>query len=123
MIANSSTEAEFISLCECVKELSWFKSWLKEVLLIVPNEYSLHPYINVNVDNTAAITIASPDSSHKRLKHIDIKYFYIKEKINNDNYKIVWTPTKLQLADILTKRLPTDQFTVIRDKLLFVPQL
>jgi len=121
IIANSSTEAEFIALCECCKELKWYKAWLHELLLIVPNEFNITNSTTIHVDNTAAIALTADEVKHNRLKHIDIKYKYIKNQMKSDEINLLWTPTKLQLADLLTKRLPTNQFNEIRNKILTTP--
>ena len=47
---------------------------------------------------------------HKRTKHIDIKYHYIREVVENGNLKLEYVPTEQQSADIFTKALPKNHF-------------
>lgn len=47
---------------------------------------------------------------HSKSKHISIRYNFLKEKVEAKEVKIVYVPTKEQIADILTKPLPQDTF-------------
>jgi hypothetical protein len=57
---------------------------------------------------------------HKRTKHIDIKYHYIREKVENKQIVIKYVPTNEQLSDIFTKGLNTNHFMYLRCKLNIV---
>ena len=61
------------------------------------------------VDNTSAIKLAENPEFHKRTKHIDIIYHYTRQAIADNKIRIIYTPTKEQLADFLTKNLPNPQ--------------
>ena len=54
-------------------------------------------------DNTGAIKLGHNAKFHKRTKHIDIKYHYIRELVENNKIRILYINTKEQLADPLTK--------------------
>ena len=54
---------------------------------------------------------------HKRTKHIDIKFHFVQEKIEDGTIDPVYCPTKEMIADILTKPLPKGQFEYLRSKL------
>ena len=43
---------------------------------------------------------------HKRSKHIDTKYHFIREKLDGNAVEMVYTPTDKMAADLLTKALP-----------------
>ena len=72
----------------------------------------------IKVDNTAAISLTNTGASHNRTKHIDARYHFIKEQIANGTINMVWTPTTLQLADLLTKQLPKETFTKLVSQLM-----
>jgi hypothetical protein len=118
-VATSSTEAEYMALSDTAKDLKWFNSWLSEVLLVVPEEFKLITPSTINVDNTAAIALTKAGAPHARTKHIDVRYHFVREKIANNELSITWTPTTKQLADLLTKRLPTPTFQLLVSQLLY----
>ena len=65
-------------------------------------------------DNQACITIASKDISSPKLKHIDLRYHFVRTMIESKQMKLVHCPTYHQAADVLTK--PTDVLTFLRHR-------
>ncbi|KXJ74890.1 hypothetical protein RP20_CCG012496 [Aedes albopictus] len=51
------------------------------------------------------------------MKHIDIRYNFIREKIQDGVFKIIYKPTSEQVADIFTKGLARGSFERLRNKL------
>ena len=99
-VALSSTEAEYMALSEATCEALWIRTWIKEV-------FGMDVTINLYCDNQSAIALSSNDKFHQRTKHIDIRYHFIREKIASGEVNVVFVPTQLQFADILTKKLAT----------------
>lgn len=56
-------------------------------------------------DNQAALAIAQNPVHHQRSKHIDIRYHFVRDTVQNDKIVIDYIPTSQQTADILTKAL------------------
>lgn len=65
-------------------------------------------------DNQACIYLLDK-WEHKRLKHIDIKYHYVKDLYKGQKIVVVYIPTCDQKADILTKALSGVQYAKLRD--------
>jgi hypothetical protein len=65
-------------------------------------------------DNQAALVLAEDPSFHTRAKHINIKWHYIRECTENSNISVSYVPSRNNVADILTKALPTQQFVRLR---------
>lgn len=110
-VAVSSTEAEYMALCEAVKEALWLKSLVMSINISVPNAIPMYE------DNNGCISIANNPTSHKRSKHIDIKYHFSREQVEKNVIKMCYVSTGNQLADIMTKSLPAVQFTKMRANL------
>ena len=53
-----------------------------------------------------------------RTKHVNIRYFWIKDRIDSGEIKVIYQPTNDMVADILTKPLQGQQFIDLRNKLL-----
>jgi hypothetical protein len=57
-------------------------------------------------DNQGAISLAQNPVFHKRTKHIAIRYHFVRDAVNNNEFTIVHSPTNKMVADFLTKSLP-----------------
>lgn len=68
-------------------------------------------------DNQSAIRLVKNPEYHKRTKHIDIQYHFIREKFEHGEIDISYISTDQQLADIMTKALPRDKFERFRTNL------
>ncbi|RVW18267.1 Retrovirus-related Pol polyprotein from transposon RE1 [Vitis vinifera] len=111
VVARSSAEAEFHAMAQGICEGIWLNRLLKE--LRVPLK---HPMV-LYCDNQAAISIAKNPVHHDRTKHVEIDRHFIKEKIEEGVFKVSYTPTNYQTADILTKALARVNFEDLTKKL------
>ena len=69
------------------------------------------------VDNQGAIDFAKNAQFSQRTKHIDIKYHFIRDHIENRTIKLEYIPTRENIADIFTKPLNKSQFLNLREKM------
>nr|GEW07674.1 hypothetical protein [Tanacetum cinerariifolium] len=108
--AISSMEAEYISLCGCCAQILWMRSQL--------TDYGLgFNKIPMYCDNKSAIALCCNNVQHSRSKHIDIRYHFIKEKVENGVIKLYFVNTEYQLADLFTKALGRDRIGFLINKL------
>lgn len=110
VVSLSTAESEYIALSHGAKEAIWLRQFLKE-LNINCN------YVEIFVDNQAAIKLASNSEHHKRSKHIDVRYHFIRDIVNKKQIALEYVSSKDQLADIFTKPLAKAQFCYLREKL------
>ncbi|GJT03587.1 retrovirus-related pol polyprotein from transposon TNT 1-94 [Tanacetum coccineum] len=68
-------------------------------------------------DNKSAIALCCNNVQHSRAKHIDIRYHFITEQVENGIVELYFVRTEYQLADIFTKPLPLERFNFLIDKL------
>nr|GFB31434.1 retrovirus-related Pol polyprotein from transposon TNT 1-94 [Tanacetum cinerariifolium] len=61
-------------------------------------------------DSKAAIAISCNPIQHSRTKHIDVRYYFIKEKVEKGIVELFFVGTEYQLADLFTKALPVKRF-------------
>lgn len=107
-VALSTTESEYIAACQTLKELIWMSRLLRE---IVP---SICGVPNLNIDNQSAIKLIKNPQFHKRTKHIDIKFHFIREQFEKSVFQPCYVQSEDQIADILTKALPKESFIRFR---------
>ena len=67
------------------------------------------------IDNKSAINLAKNPVLHGRSKHIETKYHFLRNQVQNGIIEVVHCSTQKQLADVLTKAIKTDQFLGLRD--------
>ena len=108
-IALSSTEAEYYALSLAASE--------GQFLLKILNDFNSEvSRFTIFEDNLSTIKIAqSPDQ--RRLKHIDIRYHYIKDLVKNQVVNLEYVSTADQFADLLTKPLNSTKFSRLRRNL------
>jgi hypothetical protein len=111
VVALSSYEAEYIAAamaaCQGV--------WLARLLADMTGFESRAP--ELMVDNQSAIALSKNPVFHDRSKHIDVRYHYIQECVDENRIVISYTATEHQLADVLTKALGRVHFQELRIKI------
>ncbi|GJX16017.1 retrovirus-related pol polyprotein from transposon TNT 1-94 [Tanacetum coccineum] len=101
--AISTTEAEYIAMSGCCAQILWMRSQLRD------NDF-LFNKISLYCDNKSVIALSCNNVQHSRSKHIDIRHYFIREKVENEVVELYFVETNYQLADILTKALPRERF-------------
>jgi hypothetical protein len=77
------------------------------------------PVANVKTVRTVLALAAQHNLElHQRTKHIDIRHHYIRERVEEQNIVLTYTPTDRMIADILTKPITATKFGILRDQLL-----
>ncbi|GKE36656.1 hypothetical protein Tco_1460061, partial [Tanacetum coccineum] len=109
-IAISSTEAEYIPLSGCCAQILWIRSKLTDYGFTF-NKIPLY------CDNKSVIALCYNNVQHSRLKHIDVRYHFIKEQVENVIVELYFVRMEYQLADIFTKPLPRERFNFLIEKL------
>lgn len=107
LVTLSTTESEYVAAATAAREAIWLRKLLSNIKC---------PCVGatiIKVDNQSAIKLVKNPEFHKRTKHIDIKYHYIREKFAEGSIIIEYVPTEFQKADIFTKALPRNRFKML----------
>ena len=110
IIALSSCESEYVAMTHGIQEAMFLKQLLIDLLVVCnPDQVYLH------VDNMGAIDLGKNPVHHQRTKHVDIKYHFIRSKIQDGTVVLKYVPSKENVADIFTKpstRMSLNKFVV-----------
>ena len=99
MVALSTTEAEYISAVEAGKEIMWMHQFMGEL------GYSPSSASTLLMDNQSAISVSKNPEHHGRMKHLDLRWYWLRDAVDSGSIKPVFVPTEDIAADILTKSL------------------
>ena len=69
----------------------------------------------IKMDNQSTMRLIRNPVYHKRTKHIEIRFHFVREKFERGEIDIDYICSEYQLADILTKALPRDRFSKLRE--------
>lgn len=101
LVTLSIAEAEYVAAMHAAKEAKWLHKLLGELF-----PYILHLPTTLYCDNQAVITLATTDNYHSRTKHLDQRYYFIRDVVKEGTIKLVYCPSEDMVADVLTKALP-----------------
>lgn len=102
-VTRSTTEAEYVAASDAAVEIIWLRTFLQELGI------NMNEPTQLLVDNQSALRLIKNSEHHKRTKHIDIKYHFIREKVGDGLISVCYIRSDDQLADILTKSLPREK--------------
>lgn len=108
-VALSSMEAEYIAASETAKSAVWIDRLLKE-LNIFDSNYTPKIYI----DNQSAIKLIGNPMFHEKSKHIETRFHYIRNLVEEGKCFVEYIPTKLQEADLFTKGLTSIRLNFLK---------
>lgn len=109
-VAMSTTEAELIAASEATKEIVWLSRLLCEITTVTEIPVLM-------VDNMSTLKLVNNPIFHKRSKHIDVRYFFIRDKVEDGSLTVDHIASDEQIADIFTKPLAKDRFQRLRNLL------
>jgi hypothetical protein len=97
IVTLSSTEAKFVAAVEAGKEIKWTRNILSEFGFPLTLPSTLY------IDNKSGISVAKNPEHHGRMKHLDLRFYWLREAVEEGMIDPIYVPTEQQLADILTK--------------------
>jgi len=104
IVALSTCEAEYVSLSDAVRELSY----LREIARFLHQDLSQPT--TIFEDNQGTIDLVNNPVHHSRTKHIDVKYHYIRAMQEAGEIVVEKIPTEHNLADVFTKATTRETF-------------
>jgi hypothetical protein len=108
-VTLSTMESEIVSMGTAVQYNAYIVALLDDLGIEVES-----PSI-IMEDNQSAIAYTKNAKNQSKARHIGVRFHYIRENVKDGKIEVVYCPTQKMLADIFTKRLPTDQFEYLRN--------
>ena len=99
LVTLSTTEAEYVAAVEAGKEIIWMRQLLTEFGITVKGPSILR------IDNQSALSVSKNPEHHGRMKHLDLRYFWLRDQVTQEVIKPVYVSTENMPADLLTKPL------------------
>lgn len=100
VVSLSTTEAEYIAAVEAGKEVAWMRNLLTEL------GYSFTSPSTPHMDNNSAIQVCKNPEHFTRLKHMNLRLYWLRDAVQDGLLKPEFCPTAEMAADLLTKALP-----------------
>lgn len=110
-VALSSCESEFMAATSAACQALWLRNLLKELTSWEVRKVKLY------VDNKSAIELMKNPVFHGRSKHIETRYHFIRECVENGLICVEHISGEEQRADTLTKALPRVKFAEMKSLL------
>lgn len=107
-VALSSCEAEFMAATTAACQAVWLQGVLDEIM------GQKQKLVMLKVDNRSALALMKDPVFHGKSKHIETKYYFIRDCIGKGKIQVEFVSGSLQRADILTKALPRMKFSEMR---------
>jgi hypothetical protein len=115
LVARSSTESELIGLTDYSSHVLHMREFLLQ------QGYEVGPAQIYHDNKSTMAMIERGRHSGERTKHIAMRYFFLKDRVSNNELRIEYMPTEDMVADQLTKPLTGKQFFKLRDRLMGHP--
>ena len=112
VVALSTCEAELYAEAAALQEVLWLRDLLTELGLHVQMGSLLHG------DNQSTIAVSKNGVKADRTKHVDVKYHFVTQTVQEGKVQLKWIPTAEQQADIFTKALAAPVFERLRQQLM-----
>ncbi|XP_060198335.1 secreted RxLR effector protein 161-like [Lycium barbarum] len=106
VIATSTMEAEFVACFEATIHALWLRNFISGLGVVD----TITKPLKIYCDNTAAIFFSKNDKYSKGAKHMELKYFTVKDEVQKQRVSLEHIRTDLMIADPLTKGLQPKTF-------------
>ncbi|UYV60408.1 hypothetical protein LAZ67_1001058 [Cordylochernes scorpioides] len=110
-VSLSTTESEYIADSKATKEAIWLRQLLREL-----HQEQVNP-TTIFCDNQSCIRLVHSPEYHKRTKHIDILYHFIRDHFQKHAIDLLYVCSNDQAADMFTKALPPERYRRLRSQL------
>nr|GEY49885.1 Gag-Pol polyprotein [Tanacetum cinerariifolium] len=98
-VSISKAESEYVAVSSCCAQVLWMRTQLTDYGFF-------YDKVPIYGDSKNAIAISCNPVQHTHTKHIDVRYYFIKDHVEKGTIELYFVGTEYQLADLFTKSLP-----------------
>jgi hypothetical protein len=109
---KSSTEAELVGVSDGAGQVLWMRMFMEG------QGYDVGPAVLYQDNQSCMALMNKGKSGCERTRHIAIRYFFLKDRIDKGEVRVEYCPTESMIADILTKPMQGSKFRAMRGMLL-----
>ena len=109
---KSSTETELVGLSDYASQVIWIRDFM------IGQGYQIGPATIYQDNQSTMALIAKGRSTAPKTRHIRLRYFWLKDRVDAGEVIVRYMPTEEMVADVLTKPLQGEFFLWMRDRLL-----
>jgi hypothetical protein len=95
-ITQSTTEVEYVDPASCCSQIFWIVQTMRDYGVTYKS-------VPLMCDNFSAICLAQNPVFHRKVKHIKMRYHFLRDHVEKGDIVIKYIDTERQLADISTK--------------------
>ena len=101
-VTLSSTESEYVAISEVCQEIIFIKNILEFMGI------NIQFPMTVNVDNVGAIYLAHKSTGSQRTRHIDSRFHYVREYIEDGIVKVIFVKSEENKSDPFIKNVSNE---------------
>ena len=98
-VTLSTTEAEYIAAVSAGQEILWLRNLFTEF------GYKFDAPSTLYMDNQSALSVAKNPEHHGRMKHLDLRFYWLRDVVADGQIAVHYMPTDTMPADVMTKAL------------------
>lgn len=110
-VSRSSAEAEHRGVANAAAECCWLRNLLWELHIRVDKVTVIYCH------NVLAVYLSENPVHHRQTKHVELDIHFVRERVALGQFRILQIPTQHQIADVMTKGLPTPLFQDFRNSI------
>lgn len=111
IVALSTTEAEYVSAVAASQEILWLRNLFTEL------GFNITEGLPLCIDNQSALSVAKNPEHHGRMKHLDLRFYWLRKVVASGQITLRYVPTASMPADVLTKALGRNKVVEMREML------
>jgi len=111
-VTLSTCESEYYALADATTEVMHLRSFLDEL------GYTQEESTPIYCDNAATVMVSNGNKISTKLKHVAVRYHFLRNEVTSGTINPTWISTQEQLADMMTKSLDYPLLSRFRNQIL-----